>query len=653
MTVRAFAAGAWHATISCLFGFVVTALGGQSNAPQVSSLPFPMPPERLRNAWPEEWERAFQERAAHAVRAFDSGGKDRYGTTFFESEKASYPRAMFDYLAGHRDLAVAFLQSEDADARRWHAHTLGIDLYPCFTLKNQVRKYFLFGPELDPDYRGRMYRAARIWTEEDPAERPHPVFGRGRGGEGWTPEIRGRWVDKRSTDNLRIMREVAVYLFAEETGNRETQERYRQKLVDYAASLYRVGMSEWDSENYLTHGISAWLNLYDFAKDERMRALAKAALDWLSTAGALKYYRGGMLGPCARDYGGGNAVFGSLSSHMLHLWFGDCPLPDPRPYEDDIHAVTSGYRPPQAAVHLARKNFRRPVEMLNTKPAYAYWSSPQGRERPRYWETLFIARTYQLGSLAADFPAGASSDNCRVMSLGAFNTQRGLDYVMLQTSPPGSHAAVRADERTAQYRNVLVWMKDARPGDAFFLQFPRGASVRTWGDGFSIGLEKTFIAIRTFRLKPWQPWADNLPPIYADEKFLAAQTEKAGLCGLVLEVGENPDFNDLDAFHSRVRDASLDLRRLESDREVLYRSISGQTLRVRFDRERSLPSVERDGTPFRPEEHFDVYRALDVQAEDAPVAQGWNSGALTVRAGGRIFSVSVSEDGTVEWREAE
>ena len=79
-----------------------------------------------------------------------------YGNTAFENEKRSYPRAMIDILAGNREKAIAFLQSEDADAQR-NAHTLG-------------------------------------------------------------------------TDNLRAMREVAVYLFAEETGNEETRKIYKERI---------------------------------------------------------------------------------------------------------------------------------------------------------------------------------------------------------------------------------------------------------------------------------------------------------------------------------------------------------------------------------------------------------------------------------------
>ncbi|MCJ8280331.1 MAG: hypothetical protein MJK14_10595, partial [Rivularia sp. ALOHA_DT_140] len=85
--------------------------------------------------WTPEMEAEFQQRAKRIVTKL--AGK-KYGTTAFESEKRSYPRAMIDFLGGNREKSIAFLQSEDADAKS-HPHTLGIDFYSSFTLKGQVR----------------------------------------------------------------------------------------------------------------------------------------------------------------------------------------------------------------------------------------------------------------------------------------------------------------------------------------------------------------------------------------------------------------------------------------------------------------------------------------------------------------------------------
>ena len=274
----------------------------------------------LNNNWTPELEAEFQQRAAAVIEYH--GDRDNYGNGYGENEKRSYPRAMFDFLAGNREKAMAFLQQEDPQPKHHH-HTEGIDYYYSFTLKGQIRKYFYFAPYLEPAYRQRMSRGAKNWTERDPLVRPHPLYGNGNGtGHDWDISNRGGWVDSRNTDNLRAMRETAVYLMAEETGNEETRRLYQEKLERYVGALYHIGMGEWDSETYHGHTFSAYLNLYDFAKDQEVKELAKAALDWMCAAAAFKYYRGGWGGPVKRDYGGSKRSlrFFFLSDFLALFW---------------------------------------------------------------------------------------------------------------------------------------------------------------------------------------------------------------------------------------------------------------------------------------------------------------------------------------------
>ena len=314
----------------------------------------------LRNPWPRELEEEFAARADFILRAQSRkpmGGAN----TYFENEKRGYGILMAQALAGLARTALPALQAEDAQAAEWHRETAGIDYYACFTLKHQMRKYFFFGDFLDRAYRRRMFEGAKRWTEKDPLRRPHYAY---KGpGPGWGPDVKNSWVDVRATENLFLMRVASVYLMAEETGNEETRRRYRATLLDYAKALYRVGLGEWDSENYHGHSMAPLLNLYDFAKDPAVKLAAKAALDFVMTTGAVKYCRGGFNGPTKRDY---NHVqpFGGSAASMLWVYFGDCPVREHAFESDEVHILTSGYRPPLAVVHLARKNFERPVELF-------------------------------------------------------------------------------------------------------------------------------------------------------------------------------------------------------------------------------------------------------------------------------------------------
>ncbi len=381
---------------------------------------------------------------------------------------------MIDFVLGNREAALKFLQEEDNNATQWNSATGGIDFFAAFTLKHQIRKYFLWGQYLDPAYKKRMFDAAKVWTEKDPLNRPHPQFG-GKTGDGWTPEFKNSWVDVRGTDNLRAMREVAVYLFAEETGNEATRLLYRQRLSSWAQQIHSVGMGEWDSENYLGHTISAYVNLYDFARDKEVRALAKSVLDWTCAAAALKYYRGGWVGPNKRDYGGGNRVYGSLAARTYELYFGDNPLPDPEPELDQIHIMTSYYRPPLAVMNLARKNFAKPIEVLSAKPTYDAYSSA-GRKAPQFWETLYFGRTFQMGSVVSK----SAVDDVGPFKLGVWNSRRGVDFFLANSTPVVGHQSKNSGDQIGQLRNLLIWLRPiGAQSTPFSFLLPRGAVRET------------------------------------------------------------------------------------------------------------------------------------------------------------------------------
>ncbi|MDF5723156.1 MAG: hypothetical protein PUP91_22325 [Rhizonema sp. PD37] len=110
---------------------------------------------KAEHQWTQQMEAEFQQ---HSKEVITKIAGSNYGNTSQENEKKSYPRAMIDFLAGNQEKAIAFLQSEDADAPI-NAHTLGIDFYSGFTLTGQVRKYFYFGKYLDSAYRQRMKKA--------------------------------------------------------------------------------------------------------------------------------------------------------------------------------------------------------------------------------------------------------------------------------------------------------------------------------------------------------------------------------------------------------------------------------------------------------------------------------------------------------------
>ncbi|MEM9542464.1 MAG: hypothetical protein AAGA60_23610 [Cyanobacteria bacterium P01_E01_bin.42] len=586
----------------------------------------PQRDRQYQNDWTQELEAEFQRRARVVIEHY--AGKS-YGTTFGEQEKRAYPLAMFDFLAGNRENAIAFLQSEDVEAER-HQHTEGIDLYYSFTLKGQIRKYFLFGDRLDPTYKERMFVAGKKWTERDPLTRPHPIHGHGdRSLEGWDIKKMGNWVEDRNTDNLRAMRDTSVYLMAEETGNEETRQLYKRKIRRYVWALYHIGMGEWDSPIYHGHTFAPYLNLYDFAKDPEMKALAKAALDWLSASAAVKYYRGGWAGPNKRDRNS-NAVYLADASRLFWLYFGDVPQDNPRPDRDSLHVITSTYRPPQAVVALARKQFTKPVELFAAKPIYENWKEG-GEDRPGYWETTFFGHHYQMGSVVSSFPDG----DVGPFKLIASNPDRGSDIFVANTGGEWTKEGKNPGDAIGQYRNLLVWLRPA--GDTpFFFQIPQTTKAEIEANIWFFQLDRTWIALRPIGLQNYTEVTvedKKYQRNYSQEITLKAETEGDRYVGFALEIGEPETHGDYAQFKQNIKTKSrLNLENLATG-TVELQGILGQMLSLTH-RDR-LPIVRRNGQVYNWLDHFELYRSLpDGMAIDL----GWKQGILRVEAGNLTFT---------------
>ncbi|XGV88200.1 MAG: hypothetical protein ACAF42_04170 [Limnothrix sp. BL-A-16] len=611
----------------------------QSPTPSPIAANIPIVPPDGANPWPAEWEAAYQARGRALIAQF--ANPKTYGNGYFENEKKSYPKAMLDFLAGNRDRAIAFLQKPDPIPSSTE-HTLGIDFYPAFTLKGQVRKYFYFGQFLDPAYRDRMKQGAALWTKLDPLKQffstPQPFWNRSR-------DNCITWVDCRNTDNLRSMRETAVYLFAMEAGNRETAAIYRDRLQSFARNLYKIGQGEWDSETYWGHTFTAWLNLYDFAPEPEMRATAKAALDWLSITGALKYWRGGFGGPSKRDASKGNAPLTALASKLLNLYFGEAIAPDPDPDPDGVHALTSGYRPPAVAVALARKRFDRPQEVFAGKPTYEHWK-PGARDRPLYYETLYFGRTFQLGSLAQ-----GSINDVNGFKLLATNPSRGVDYLLagsgVNPETISTHHQPDTHDAIGQFGPLLVWLNDGRA--PFQWSLPQAAASETaqTAAGQPVlfwQLAETWIAIYPIGLT--LPQVNNsettqLQKRYpTDQLWVARPDRPAGtLTGWAMEVGEPGADRNFAAFRAAVLGRS---RWVVNQNTVTFTGSQGNQLAV-TQRGPDRPVVKRNGETLDWGQ-FAAYRSRNPARPDRPlITQDWEGGILRVIVGDQTWTGSAPD----------
>ncbi|MDJ0686955.1 MAG: hypothetical protein QNJ41_00440 [Xenococcaceae cyanobacterium MO_188.B32] len=703
--------------------------------------PYPVSEQFLNTSWTEEQENEFIKRYNQVIAA--QGSKTSYGGRFFEQEKRSYPRAMLSYIWGVAnnnsnsiEQAKNFLQAGDVGGDSLSFLTQGVDYFPSFTLKTQVTKYFYFGQlsqslgldYLDSSYTDTMYLGADTWVDDnwvdaetgiaysDPLWRPNPIYNPDKdpelvGGENWTPSGRNSWVDIRNTDNLEAMREVAIYLMAEETGNTVNRDRYAQNYLERVASNWQTGIREWDSPNYFAWTAAANLNMYDFAPEEgegaKIKKAAKASLDQNFTAAALKYYRGGLGGTNLRNTTPQLPFNGSAS--FYHLYFGDSPLSDPDPDKSNsIHALLSSYRPPQAVVDLAQKDFSKHIEILATKSPYlediaSKPSEPKtpAIDTPRYFETNYYGNTYHLGTLVApDSPSDYQAElwNVTTFKLTVDNSVRGVDFFGANTSSLDLAASKNLEDRIAQYQNMALWLRPA-DGNSFYFMAPdptlapggTGTVIQDEGIWF-FQLENTWIALRPINLV-FRTQANGVKN--ASEIEYVFDTVGDNYAGFALEIGEQGNsnqpgvFSDFDSFKNAVKSKTLDLSQL-SQGDVTLNGTDGSFLRMIHNPLTDLPTVYRNSSQaydFTDPDNFALYRSINqaptaeivgltagqnfsvgetvtinANASDTgnrgPIAMEWKQSSLSILSGtpdnpGWLFEEQLDDNLNVTWSERE
>jgi hypothetical protein len=303
-------------------------------------------------------------------------------------------------------------------------------------------------------------------------------------------------------------------------------------------------------------------------------ALAKAALDWLAASQAWKFYDGGFAPPCKRDYAGTAKVWGPGATSLPALWFGSS-RPHPSPHVDDVHAITSSYRPPLAVWHLANKNFRRPVEVLATKPAYQVFL-PGGDDKPAYWETVYYGNHFYLGSTVC---LGGDGD-MSPFSLLAENPARGVDVVLAM--PGLRHNLKVAGSQIGQHHNQVIYL--ARGGKEFSWQLPKSAERVSEGGVWFVRLHSTWLAFWPIGLQDWAPGSSptRTTDKAKDDILVAKAAPGNDLTGFALIAADAKDFADFNAFKTAIlREASLTASAKD---QWTLKGPGGRTLAVRVRR---------------------------------------------------------------------
>ena len=295
-------------------------------------------------------------------------------------------------------------------------------------------------------------------------------------------------------------------------------------------------------------------------KIPQVRAHAKGILDWISTTMAVKYWRGGWAGAVKRDYGN---IMAMRANAIVcgHLYFDDLDLPCAGD-RDDLHHITSSYRPPMAAVQLAQGHIATPVEMLISHPTYENWktddSGRSGRDVQDFHETFMIGHTYRFGSL----PFGNGGDVSGFKAT-TFNSERGVDYLAIghnidkelkkgkEVSRSKFVTSDAGNTNVAQYRNLAIYLTDK--GDApFWILTAPGAIVDVREGVQFLRHETTWFALTPINAAN-HGRHEEASAVFARAGDMLHLTGQGGApAGFALEIGEPQTHGDFDTFVANV-----------------------------------------------------------------------------------------------------
>jgi hypothetical protein len=235
------------------------------------------------------------------------------------------------------------------------------------------------------------------------------------------------------SENYNWMSRASVLLAAEMVGNPYVAADGYAWLANLVRALYNKGRLEYDSTVYALYVLQPMLMLYEYSRNETARAQARAAADWLVAAHSLKMLDGWQVGPDARAKAEAAEPFFGSSWAMHYLLAVTPTAVDPAgwhpSYTDEDAAAHwavdfngqlpfTSYRPHQALVNLARRNYSVPVTLRSAKPfyrlnagGYAHWaaSDPAPAGRRFEYETFHADAAFMLSSLAAGRPDGSYS----------------------------------------------------------------------------------------------------------------------------------------------------------------------------------------------------------------------------------------------------
>jgi len=616
----------FSAIILTLWGTLLSPAGEAAwNIPDPEKIEHPgakEAPASSPHTYPDE--AGFQARAKLIVEGLATNDLGGWRRGFFTSNDPG------KYLPGAA-MAKLLLDPENSEVRKYQNDDRSYREHYHFAAVNWARFYPLFGDTLTDETKKKFSEQASRFT----------YFGAGG-------------TENHKTMGMTSGNVLPSYIEGTRFSNLSKEEalaRGKKDLRAYVKGLYAAGMGEWDSSTYVMFDVNGMLNIYDFAKDPETRLLAKAALDWLTSAYALKYRDGVYTAPNQRGFAHGPVQ--KIADQTGWLWWDSHHRPtaaDTKRFLYTMHPVTSGWRPNSVISHLATQDLPDlPFEARNAKPNYWYGQgiAPKANE---YQESVFVAKHYTLGSLwngfggqttrfqlVADSPVGGivftggnprKSDHTGKLvdeisyedGNGRYDqsAQVGSSYVSISNIPDNESLAYSFFSiplgATKPVRHGKWWIMQA--GETLVGLYPLSEQSGIGESDLDPGKKAAAEKARAEGKEP------------KDKPFPILRCE-GRRTGFILQVADTGQFPSLERFAEALMAMKVDAEKFPTGLEVSYTNLEGKNIRMKYQDGQSHAAVSINGQ---------AVRFGDWAVYDSPYLRQ-KDGILTVNDGRQGFVV--------------
>jgi len=488
-----------------------------------------------------------------------------------------------------------------------------------------------------------------------------------------------------NSENFNWMARMAGVLWAEELKDKKKQQYFDAHLENLTRALFNAGRVEWNSNNYWGHTFNPIMPLATHVRNEEHRKRAWAIADWMVVEAALHYLDGFQVAVDTRAKTGAYRQFaGSVWSYGYLYFVGDGfhPTFSRDALKEHAHYGSeagyfgySAYRPPEVAIRIARKEFKKPVEIQSAKPFYhldndnyAAWNGT-GKGRRNEFETLYIGENFILTSLATlrpnglaamtntkPGPGGVNRPFCEqsVWRLGVKGTNHGAIQVLGNAGKPGgwgtgwdTMAGRQPREQIGQYGNVMMrlWQGLDRGWIAVPLETKAQVEGKSLFCDMGHGVYFAAIPIQSNGYTTEEVKEKKGKPGTHGRHVWTFSKDKLG--GLVMEVGTKAEHGSFDNFRKAISklQPSVDgntvswtstaekVLKVEHTGVTTYKMVDGTMV----DPAGKLPNVWRDGEQV----DFMNWNTYEVVDGEKIVEQKWGSGEMTLSAGGKSMRIVV------------